>query len=73
MYTTPAFNVEEVEEQHKLIRSHPFGLLISTGAEGLQASPLPFHLNADAAPLGRLEGHLSRGTNTGKACRTLRS
>jgi transcriptional regulator len=60
MYTPAAFNVENVDEQHRLIRSHPLGLLISSGAEGLQASSLPFHLNADAAPLGKLEGHLSR-------------
>lgn len=60
MYTPPAFSVEDITEQHKLIRSHPLGVIISAGAEGLQASPLPFHLNADVSPLGRLEGHLSR-------------
>jgi transcriptional regulator len=60
MYTSSAFSVENIKEQHKLICSHPLGVIISTGAEGLQASPLPFHLNADASPLGRLEGHLSR-------------
>jgi transcriptional regulator len=59
MYTPPAFKEDRPDAQHDFIRAHPFGLLISAGAGGLQASPLPFHLIPDGS-LGHLQGHLSR-------------
>ena len=60
MYNPPAFKEDDLERQHQLIRTHPLGLLISSGSNGPEASPLPFHLMADGSPLGRLQGHLSR-------------
>jgi transcriptional regulator len=61
MYNPPAFKEEDLTRQHQLIREHPLGLLISSAPDGLQASPLPFHLISDGSSLGRLQGHLSRG------------
>jgi transcriptional regulator len=60
MYNPPVFNEADLSRQHQLIRTYPLGLLISSGAAGLQASPLPFHLVSDDSSLGRLQGHLSR-------------
>ncbi len=60
MYIPPAFKEDDLNRQHELIRQHPLGLLISSSADGLQASPLPFHLVADGSSFGRLQGHLSR-------------
>jgi transcriptional regulator len=60
MYIPQAFNEERLEVQHGLIRRYPLGLLISAGASGPLASPMPFHLPADATPYGTLQGHLAR-------------
>ena len=58
----PAFREEDdLSQQHELIRTHPLGLLISSGPEGLQASPFPFVLELDDSSFGRLQGHLARG------------
>jgi len=61
MYNPTAFKEEDLNRQHQLIRDHPLGLLISSAPDGLQASPLPFHLVAEGSSLGRLQGHLARG------------
>ena len=45
---------------HALIRAHPLGLLISAGTDGPVANPLPFLLDADIGPHGRLRAHLAR-------------
>jgi transcriptional regulator len=60
VYIPPAFNEEDLGRQHELIRTNPFGLLISSDTEGIHASPLPFHLEADAGARGRLQGHLAK-------------
>lgn len=61
MYNPPAFKEDDLGRQHQLIKAHPLGLLISSGLEGLQASPLPFYLDVDESSFGRLQGHLARG------------
>lgn len=60
MYQPPAFREDDLAAQHALIRARPLGLLVSAGPSGLQASPIPFLLDAEAAPLGVLRGHLAR-------------
>jgi transcriptional regulator len=60
MYNPPAFTVDDLNRQHQLIRERPLGLLISSGPDGLQASPLPFLLVSDGSAFGRLQAHLSR-------------
>jgi transcriptional regulator len=67
MYNPPAFKEDDLNRQHELIRHHPLGLLISAGEDGLQASPLPFHLVSDGSSFGRLQGHLSRANPHWKA------
>jgi transcriptional regulator len=46
--------------QHALIRAHPLGLLVTAGAGGLEANPIPFVLDAAAGAKGVLRGHLAR-------------
>ncbi|MBI2720510.1 MAG: FMN-binding negative transcriptional regulator [Rhizobiales bacterium] len=60
MYLPTHFREDRLEVQHDLIRTHPLGLLISDGASGLQASPLPFLIDARASKLGTLRAHLAR-------------
>jgi transcriptional regulator len=61
MYTPAQFKVEDAGEAHAMMRAHPFGILVTHGADGLTATHLPTVLKVDAAdPLGRVECHLAR-------------
>ena len=58
MYQPPHFRVEDEAAIHRAIRAHPLGLLITAGAGGLMANPVPFLL-IEGAPL-RLVAHVAR-------------
>ena len=60
MYQPPHFVETDRETLFALIRKHPLGLLISGGPDGPVANPLPFLLDADVGPHGRLRVHLSK-------------
>jgi transcriptional regulator len=60
MYQPPHFREDDLGVQHALIRAHPLGLLITSGASGLIANSVPFHLDAEAAERGVLRLHLAR-------------
>jgi transcriptional regulator len=60
VYQPPAFREDRLEVQHALIRAHPLGLLITSGADGLTANPIPFLVDPDAGPHGTLRAHLAR-------------
>jgi transcriptional regulator len=61
MYQPAHHREDRLEVQHGLIESHPFGLLISSGSEGLLANALPFLLQRMSGPLGTLQAHMARG------------
>ena len=44
---------------HRLIREQPLGLLVTAGAHGLLANPIPFVLHADPGAPALLECHLA--------------
>jgi transcriptional regulator len=60
MYIPAHFDEPRAEVLHQLIASHPFGMLVSHGAGGLDANHLPFHLDAGQGPLGTLHVHVAR-------------
>ncbi|MFB2552708.1 FMN-binding negative transcriptional regulator [Ensifer soli] len=60
MYQPAHFREDDLATQHALIRAHPLGLLISAGAAGLLANPVPFDLDAEASEKGVLRLHLAR-------------
>lgn len=60
MYQPLLFKETRLDVLHALIRAHPLGLLISNGPDGPEANPLPFLLDAEPAPYGRLRAHLAR-------------
>ncbi len=60
MYQPPHFVEDRLDAQHDLIRSHPLGLIITHGAHGLSADPIPFLLDPDAGPNGTLRAHVAR-------------
>lgn len=61
MYLPAAFKQDDVHAQAELIRLHPLGLLISSGADGFEANPIPFLVDVDDAGQLTLRAHLSRG------------
>ncbi|MER8834522.1 FMN-binding negative transcriptional regulator [Mesorhizobium sp. M0909] len=60
MYQPPHFQETRQDVLHGLIRSHPLGLLVSNGAEGPIANAIPFLLDPDVPPNGRLRAHLAK-------------
>ena len=60
MYLPPAFREDRLEVQHELIRAHPLGLLITAGAAGLLANPVPMLIYPDEGEYGILRAHISR-------------
>ena len=59
MYIPKYFAEDDVAEMHALMRAHPLATLVSHGPDGLNANHIPLLL-ADAAPWGRLQGHVAR-------------
>jgi transcriptional regulator len=60
MYCPSVFREDRLEVQHAFIRSHPLGLLISSGPGGLMANLLPFELKAADNGRGVLRAHMAR-------------
>ena len=60
MYEPPHFVEADRDTLHALIRDNPLGLLISATPEGPVADPVPFMLDADIGPHGRLRAHVAR-------------
>ena len=60
MYEPPLHREDDLEKLHALIRTHPLGLLVSHGPQGLLANAVPFLLAGDEARLGVLRAHVAR-------------
>jgi transcriptional regulator len=60
MYQPEHFKLEDRQALHEVMRAHPLGQLISAGASGLAANPVPFMLHEDEGEHGILRTHLAR-------------
>lgn len=60
MYLPSHFEETRVEVLHELIRRHPLGALITSGADGLNANHVPFVVDPHPAPFGTLRAHVAR-------------
>lgn len=60
MYIPAHFDQPDTGALHQLIAAHPFGVLVSHGADGLDANHLPFHLDPQQGALGTLHLHVAR-------------
>jgi transcriptional regulator len=69
MYQPIQFREDRREAQHALIRANPLGLLVSIGAEGPIANAVPFLLDAEKGPNGKLRAHLARANSQYKSLR----
>lgn len=60
MYIPSHFAQNQADELHRLIQSHPLGTLVTHGAGGLDANPVPFLLDAQDGTAGMLRAHIAR-------------
>jgi transcriptional regulator len=60
MYRPAHFEENRTEVLHALMQAHPLAQLVTHGADGLDANPLPFELDTSAGPLGTLRAHVAR-------------
>lgn len=60
MYVPAHFEESRTEVLHDLIKQHPFGMLVTHGASGLDVNHIPFELNSQHGELGMLTAHVAR-------------
>lgn len=60
MYVPSHFEVTDTNTLYALIREHPLGALVLNGPQGLDANHIPFEIDADHAPPGKLLAHVAR-------------
>jgi len=60
MYNPTHFEESRPELLHALVDAHPLGQLVTHGAQGLDANPIPFELIPGEGPHGRLQAHVAR-------------
>ncbi len=60
MYVPAHFDEPRTEVLHGLITHHPFGMLVTHGASGLDANHIPFELNPQQGEMGVLTAHVAR-------------
>jgi len=70
MYLPTHFAETRVDVLHALIRSHPFGMLVTQGPAGLEANGLPFLIDAERGPHGTLRAHVARANPLWREART---
>ncbi len=60
MYVPAHFEEANLDVLHKLIESHPLGILITHGSSGLDANHIPFDLDRAKGAHGTLHCHVAR-------------
>lgn len=60
MYVPAHFAESRTEVLHDLIKQHPFGMLVTHGASGLDANHIPFELHPQQGERGVLNAHVAR-------------
>src|SRR5690625_4722069 len=60
MYVPAHFEEPRRDVLHDLIKHHPFGMLVTHGASGLDANHIPFELDPQQSEMGVLTAHVAR-------------
>ena len=60
MYLPSHFEENRLDILQQTLRSHPLGLLLTLGANGIEANAIPFLFDAERGPHGTLRGHVAR-------------
>ncbi len=70
MYIPPHFAQNRTEELHRIIRSHPLGMLVTLNGGALDADHIPFEFDPDAGTHGVLRAHVARANTVWQRCPT---
>ena len=65
MYIPAQFAETRPEELTRIIAQHPLGMLVTHGAQGLDADHLPFEFDPAAGSCGQLSAHVARARADG--------
>jgi len=67
MYIPAHFEMANAHELHRIIQSHPLGILV-TGEGGLDANHIPFYFDSSQGELGTLTAHIARANPLWQQC-----
>lgn len=67
MYTPAHFAITQSDELHRIIKSHPLGILM-TSANGLDANHIPFEFDPTRGGFGTLSAHVARANPVWQQC-----
>lgn len=70
MYIPPHFAQNRPEELHRIIRSHPLGMLVTLNGGTLDADHIPFEFDPDTGTHGVLRAHVARANTLWQRCPT---
>ncbi|WP_159916891.1 FMN-binding negative transcriptional regulator [Pantoea sp. 18069] len=70
MYLPAHFSETRPQELTRIIRQNPLGILVSHGAQGLDADHLPFEFDPAAGDRGLLTAHVARANPVWQRCPT---
>ena len=68
MYIPPHFSQTQPEHLHRFIRTHPLGVLVTSGPGGLDADHIPFEFDPATGPSGTLLAHVARANPLWQRC-----
>lgn len=60
MYIPNSFKENSIESLQNLVKEHPLGMLLTSSACGISASPVPFLLYQDEGEFGVLRAHMAK-------------
>lgn len=70
MYIPEHFAETRPDELTRIVRENPLGILVTHGAQGLDANHLPFEFDTGAGDHGRLTAHVARANPLWQQCPT---
>lgn len=68
MYNPAHFAITDPVALHRIIRTHPLGMLVTSEGGGLDANHIPFEFDPGAGPHGLLIGHVARANPVWQQC-----
>lgn len=68
MYIPPQFAVPATEDLHRIIRAYPFGILVSSQGDALDANHVPFEFDPARGLHGTLTCHVARANDLWRQC-----
>lgn len=70
MYIPAHFSGTRPQEMHRIMRTHPLGMLVTQADGRLDADHIPFELDASLGPIGTLKAHVARANTLWQRCPT---